>query len=462
MFTIKKKWEKNEICIPKTHFKKNVYKNAKKLRELISEEQINDLAKSCRWQERERKFTGMDLLKTMVFMGQSNYQLSLRERCSYLLSCGVKISKQALDKRLNKKAVVFIKSILEAVLKLKLMQDLKLAFLKDFSSVKIIDATSFQLPETLAGHYPGFGVGASKSGIKPHYQLSITNGDTMALEVVHGRSADPCTSLIAGDPGDLLLFDLGYFDLNTLQDITQQKACYVSRIKYNTQVWMTRSGGLERLNWQEQINKMQVGQIEELQVYLGVDKKVKTRLIIEKVPDQIAHQKRRKLKTDKVNKRKVLSKARLAFCTLNVFISNTTKEQLSKDHIRAVYSLRWQIEIYFKTWKSYINIDKLEKMNIHRFNCTHYASLVYIILSTKIFLFFKQRIWKEHGKELSELKAMKLLAKQRNWLWEVLYHPLQKARDRLENLEDILNTHCIKENKKGKLTPWQTMKVALS
>ena len=191
-------------------------KNAKKLREILCQEQINTLSKNSGWQERERKFTGMDLLKTMVFMGQSNYQLSLTERCCYLLSCGVKISKQALDKRLNKKAVVFIKSILEAVLKLKLMEGSKLRFLKDFSSVKIIDATSFQLPEELRDHYRGFGGGASKSGIKTHYQVEITNGDDMALEVVDGTSPDPCTTIIKANVGDLMLFDLGYFDLSSL------------------------------------------------------------------------------------------------------------------------------------------------------------------------------------------------------------------------------------------------------
>jgi len=207
---------------------------------------------------------------------------------------------------------------------------------------------------------------------------------------------------------------------------------------------------------------MYVGQIEELEVCLGAEKKVKTRLVIEKVPDQIAHQKRRNLKTDKVNKRKILSKGRLEFCAVNAFISNTTKEQLSKDHIRAVYGLRWQIEIYFKTWKSYMSIDKIEKMNIHRFNCTHYASLIYIILSTKLFFLLKCRTWQKHGKELSELKAMKLLARHRDWIWDIIYEPIQKTRDRLETLQEILNTHCIKERKKGKLTPYQTMTLYLS
>ena len=207
---------------------------------------------------------------------------------------------------------------------------------------------------------------------------------------VDGRSPDPCTSLIKANVGDLMLFDLGYFDLKLLQEIALNKAWYVSRINYNTQVWLKTPDGFQRLNWQEQIKKMHVEQIDEIAVYLGMDKKVKTRLIIEKVPDDIANQKRRKLKTDKVNKRKVLSKGRLAFCDVNAFLTNTTKEQLSKDHVRAIYGVRWQIEIYFKTWKSYMNIDKIEKINIHRFNCTHYASLIYIILSSKLFLFFKQ------------------------------------------------------------------------
>lgn len=420
------------------------------------------LSKRSGWHQRTRKFTGMDLLKSMVFMGNGNYQLSLTERCGYLLNCGIKISKQGLDRRLNEQAVVFIKSILEQVLKLKLMEGLKLDFLKDFHSVKVIDATSFQLPETLQGHYRGFGGGASKSGIKTHYQVCISNGDDLALEVVHGRSPDPCSSLVSGDAADLLLFDLGYFDLKRLHNIGSSKAFYVCRIKYNTQVWIQTPNGLERLIWQDQIKKMQVDQIEEMTVYLGMDKKVKTRLIIERVPHEIAEQKRIKLKTDKTNKRKQISKGRLAFCDLNAFITNTTESQLKAAHVRAVYGLRWQIEIYFKTWKSYMNIDKIEKMNIHRFNCTHYGSLIYIILSTKLFLFFKQKTWQKAKKELSELKAMKLLARHRDWLWDILYDPIKKARDRLEKLEDMLNTHCIKERKKGKLTPWQTIQIALS
>jgi len=444
--------------------KKNAYKDAKKLREIISEDKINDLAKRSGWMERERKFTGMALVKAMVFMSNGHYQISLRERCCDLLRYGVTISKQALDKRLNEKASVFIKSVLEQVLTLKLSGgSLSVpGLLKNFKALKIIDATSFQLPENLADHYVGFGGGASKSGIKNHYRVDITNGDQMDVELTDGISTDTGTTLMRAEADDLLLFDLGYFSVNTLRGITADKAWYVSRIRYNTQVWLKTPDGFTLLDWQEQINKMYVGQLQELQVYLGKDKKVKSRLVVEKVPRQLAHQKRRKLKTDTINKRKKISKGRLEFCALNAFVTNTTKEQLPAHDLRAVYSLRWQIEIYFKTWKSYMNIDKIERMNIHRFNCTHYASLIYIILSCKLFLFFKQSTWKKQHKELSELKAMKLLTKHRNLLWEILYLPTQRARDRLQTLRDMLNTHCIKERKKGTLTPYQTIELCLS
>ena len=442
--------------------KKNVYKDAKKLREIISEGKINTLAKESGWQKRERTFTAMDLLKTMVFTGHGHYQLSLRERCCELLSYGVTLSKQALDKRLNEKAPVFIKSVLEQVLQLKLTDSSMKGSLKDFTALKILDATSFQLPENLSDHYAGVGGSASKSGVKTHYRVAIATTDQMEVEITGGIGPDTATSLLRASPGELLLFDLGYFSFTTLYGIATDRAFYISRIKYNTQIWVKTGEGFERFNWQKQIREMQQGQLRELQVYLGRDKAVESRLIIEKLPGQIAHQKRRKFKADMRDKRKKYSKERLDFCAVNAFITNTAKEQLPACKLRAIYSIRWQIEIYFKTWKSYMNIDKIEKMNLHRFNCTHYASLIYVILSCKLFLYFKQTTWKKQHKELSELKAMKLLAKHRELLWELLYLPLQRARDRLEALQKILNMYCIKENKKGKLTPYQIIEKSLS
>ncbi|MEM9685427.1 MAG: hypothetical protein AAF934_00715 [Bacteroidota bacterium] len=95
----------------------------------------------------------MDLIKAMVFMGHGHYQLILNERCMRLLGFGVNLSKQALDKRLNAKATLFIKTVLEQVLRLKLFTVSRGKWLEKFTSIKIIDATSFELPQHLNTAY---------------------------------------------------------------------------------------------------------------------------------------------------------------------------------------------------------------------------------------------------------------------------------------------------------------------
>lgn len=116
-------------------------------------------------------------------MGHGHYQLSLNERCMRLLGFGVKLSKQALDKRLNEKAALFIKTVLEEVLRLKLLAVSRGKWLEKFTSIKIIDATLFELPQNLTTHYKGSGGSASTSSVKPHYQLAIANNDQMDLAV---------------------------------------------------------------------------------------------------------------------------------------------------------------------------------------------------------------------------------------------------------------------------------------
>ncbi|MEM9687352.1 MAG: IS4 family transposase, partial [Bacteroidota bacterium] len=306
--TKKRSGKKLEFAFQKPTSKKDVHKDAKKLRALISEDTINTLAKSSGWLNRERKFTGMALLKAMVFISNGHYQLSLRERCCELLNYGVKLSKQALDKRLNDKASVFIKSVLEQVLHLKLIEGSRVKLLSGFSGINIIDATSFQLPEHLSHHYKGPGGGASKSAVKPHYCLSITGqGHQMGLAVVDGVGPDTGSGLVNVQKGELLLFDLGYFSFSNLERIACSKGYYLSRIKYSTQVWIKTTQGFKPLDWQKHMARMQGGQIEALQVYLGDEKKVKTRLIIEKIPDQIAAEKRRNLKTSMSHKSKSCS-----------------------------------------------------------------------------------------------------------------------------------------------------------
>ena len=44
--------------------------------------------------------------------------------------------------------------------------------------------------------------------------------------------------------------------------------------------------------------------------------------------------------------------------SMNVYITNTSLEEVPTNYVHSLYSLRWQIEILFKTRKSFFEIDE--------------------------------------------------------------------------------------------------------
>ena len=203
---------------------------------------------------------------------------------------------------------------------------------------------------------------------------------------------------------------------------------------------------------------MKVGEKLELQVYLGQKEKLPVRLILERVPDEVAAEKRRKIKTDKQNKRKNISKGRLAFCDVNAYITNADQDILPTDLIRSIYSLRWQIEIIFKTWKSTFNLDKVKQMKIQRFDCINYGTLIQIMLCTKLYNYYKTTLWNKSAIELSELKSFQYLQKTMNDMKIYIKDSqIKRITELLENTKETLGRKCRKERKKGSITPMMIM-----
>ncbi|MGI0010724.1 MAG: transposase, partial [Nitrosopumilaceae archaeon] len=106
------------------------------------------------------------------------------------------------------------------------------------------------------------------------------------------------------------------------------------------------------------------------EVYLGSEKDIKVRLVICLLPDQEVEKRLRKAaKNNKKKARKPLSKEYKARAALNLFITDTTPEQIATDSIWPVYRLRWQIELIFKVWKSICKIHEVKKVKQHRLEC---------------------------------------------------------------------------------------------
>ena len=98
-------------------------------------------------------------------------------------------------------------------------------------------------------------------------------------------------------------------------------------------------------------------------------------------------------------------------------------------------------------------------MKIERFECFHYGCLMLIIASTNLLGYFKQWYLNKHNEEISELKFFKLIASMKQDIKEIIKKQMSEFADFLDQLADIIERTCVKEQKKNKLKPLSILRI---
>lgn len=215
---------------------------------------------------------------------------------------------------------------------------------------------------------------------------------------------------------ELHLLDLGYFKFNHLRALDEAGGYFISRYKTGVTLYCRQGGVYQPIDWVELLGKV-ANNSTVPELYLGQGpKKLPVRLLIEQVPPSVAAKRRHKQQRRIAN---VSKKARYRYSTSSlkellmdytIFITNTTHEQLTDEQVQRYYRLRWQIELLFKIWKSVLELDKIGKMSIFRFECYLYSRLLALLLSSQVVNMLRSMA--DDAFELSEWKAMTYLKKE--------------------------------------------------
>lgn len=432
--------------------------------EFFDQKTLYDLAKATKFIQRKSKLCAVKFLTTLMFVHQQGKNLSLLNLCGDLYAQhGLLLRKQSIQERFNERAVAFMKSILSMLLENQLKSAAKEESLSFFNRVRIKDSTRFTLPVAYAQIYKGLGgaIANSESMISVQYEYDLLSSSTLDLRLTTGTRNDQLdakenTHDIAEN--DLFIRDLGYSTLGYLQQIINGKAYFLNRLSPQTSVYNKEMNNekIDFLKCQKKIRKYNLPYLQ-YNVAIGKDAQLPCRLIVYPV-DRDTYEKRVH-KTTKQAKSygHQVSEAFKCKAQLTLYITNVPEDKLSAPAIKKTYGLRWQIELFFKIWKSQANIDHVKEMKLHRFECQLIAKLIWLIIHWKIFQCVVVHVnhWQK-DKSCSMWKYYKHAFRINTVVRNILTKP-DKLISLLYDLINIAVNQFNLEEKKGKTAYYKTL-----
>ena len=368
----------------------------------------------------------------------------------------VQITPQALCERMNSDcAVELMKAGMEKVLKETIQQEMaatETTLLEPFSRVLLQDSTSMQIHEKMAHEFKGSGGNASAAGIKVDYSFDIKNAKPEHIAIRQGADSDQGFAedlAVRVQKDDLVIRDLGYFNLNFFAYLITIGAYFLSRLGFNVNVYLTADAD-EPINLIRHINCFGNGdKTMEFSVFIGQKQRIPVRLIVYRLPPDVYRKRQKAAIKAAKRKGRSVTLSYLKFLKFTFFITNVPAIIWSMEVVGTVYRLRWQVELVFKNWKSLFQINVLKGTRPERILCLIYGRLIVILVAQRLLALAAAQAIVEQ-RELSFCKATQWLMRGSRFLKAFIDRQFGDLIKRmLSSLKRLL------KQKRKRLTTWQ-------
>ena len=422
---------------------------------------INSIAKRTGFVKRSRKLAAPDFVNTLMFSSCNQATTSLPDMTADLSQqFSVDISKEGLHKKFSAEGVCFLKELLKIQLSQQVSLQEHTDLKKHFTAINIKDSSKFSLPDIYNGDYPGFGNFSKTNGLMNlQYEYDLVSGKWIVLELTSVKRNDQQDSkqtIESLKQGELYVRDLGYITPTYLKAVVEKEAYFLNRLPPQANMYTCEN---KPMDWKQVARKLKKTGMQALDMDVLIYQRelLKCRLVIEMVTDDEYRNRLRQAERSAKKHGVGLSKDHKLRCRYNAFITNVDREILPIEKIRKTYYLRWQIELVFKTWKSFFEINKVKKVKKERMECQLLAKLLWVLLNWRFFQSCNHYV-QEHAPEngVSLLKFFKRCISFSNSLRLVVLNRTALSKWlRHVFLPLIDNTLC--EAPAGKRTHYQTL-----
>ena len=370
-------------------------------------EQIEMLARESGFIKRKVRVTGSGFVQALVMAFQAKRTASYSEISQSVSSLGMPMSAQGMEQRLTESSAQFMKSVLEFAVKEKVSGITQSAFpiLEKFNGVHLRDSSTISLPATLKEIWKGSGNASGESAaLKVQVSWEYSQGALDGICLQDGFCQDKTSPYQTMElpAGALHIGDLGYFALEKLAGDSAKGVFWITRWKFKTTLWDETEHLLELV---ELLSAQTQNQLDRL-VQVGGKQQLTCRLLASRVPQEVADQRRQRIKEIYRKKGRQPSEKLLRLAEWTIVLTNVPASLLSLHEVLVLLKVRWQIEILFKLWKEYLSIDEWNSQNPWRILTEIYAKLLTALLFHWTTLF---DFWNYPDRSL--FKAVKLFQK---------------------------------------------------
>lgn len=292
----------------------------------------------------------------------------------------MKISASGLCQRFSQQSAAFLQALLSRLVQVQLEWDHAesvpcLPLLSRFAAVIVEDSSSIHLPCELRDIWSGRSNPSAL--LKLFVRLNLCTGELQGPLLTAGRHAD-CQSPLSEPAlprGGLYLADLGFFGVDRLQRLAHPpeggKRFFVMRYKHGT-LLQTRGGHQLELAG---VLPQQPGACRELGVLLGKEQRLPVRLIMLRVPQEVAQQRREQARQQAREHGREVSEQSLYLAQWSIVVTNVPTRLLTWQEVLVLLGARWQIERLFRLWKHEGRLDKWNSQKPYRILTELYAKL---------------------------------------------------------------------------------------
>jgi hypothetical protein len=190
----------------------------------------------------------------------------------------------------------------------------------------------------------------------------------------------------------LFLFALGSCKIQALARLATAGAYFFTRLTHQTNICAPSAGGMQPVELTQMLPAVE-GNLIESDLFMGAKELVPSRLVAVRMPESIVNERRRIAKKKAKKKGDIPSKAHLNLFAWNRFISNGPSRLWKTATVVKVYPIRWQIELMFKSWKSYLHVASINTKKADTTFCSLYGRMLLIVLNYALCPHIRHHLW---------------------------------------------------------------------